>query len=538
MLAVSAPAAAPLSFSSTFEAAEEGVKFKVPADAVSRPPAQPAARYLRYSDGRTLEVYDPRALWVSGQFLGQWTLAAGGGFTVFAVRSPFPNLSPSQAVTRADFAAAAATAAAAPGPVEVTAWLADLTQGQLGGSPRRLPDTLRLQDLQVFEGEASLNRRAAYALSLKPVPGDDRPHRLVALFEAPAGTFSNVARVVEREFLASVERLPRGRALRPAGPPGATSGAAAAAAASADPEFVQSRQETLNSIRGLDGWWSVESRRFVVVSDLPGIRRQFVQRLQEELEILRQAHEVVLPPRQPIRACSAVRIFAERAAYEKHVGPEAKWSGGLWVPRMRELVISAPEQAGGARMKEIVADVVYHEATHQYIFYALNKNDPAVWFNEGLAEFFEMARLTRTGVSFEENDDHRERVLKMIKGGKADLAAFMAIDYPAFYDAENQDDEPRRNHYALAWSIQYYLLKGAPLERPAAAAALFDRYAAAVGSGTNEFEALQSVLAPLTLPELQKSFTAFWTSPSKRMAARGYDVVAERRKRAAAPAAR
>jgi hypothetical protein len=161
-----------------------------------------------------------------------------------------------------------------------------------------------------------------------------------------------------------------------------------------------------------------------------------VQRLQEELEILRQAHEVVLPPRQAIRACSAVRIFAERAAYEKHVGPEAKWSGGLWVPRMRELVISAPEQAGGARMKEIVGDVVYHEATHQYIFYALNKNDPAVWFNEGLAEFFEMARLTRTGVSFEENDDHRERVLKMIKGGKADLAAFMAIDYPAFYDAE------------------------------------------------------------------------------------------------------
>ena len=536
MLAVSASAAAPLSFSTTYEAAEEGVKFKVPADAVSRPPAQPVAHYLRYSDGRTLEVYDPRALWISGQFVGQWTLAAGGGFTVFAVRSPFPNLSPSQAVTRADFAAAAAVAT---GPIEVGAWLSDLTHGQLDGSPRRLPDTLRLQDLQVFEGEASLNRRAAYAFSVRPVPGDDRPHRLVAVFEAPAGMFSNVTRAVEREFLASVERLPRGRATRPAGPPGAASGPAAGAAAGTDPEFVQSRQETLNSIRGLDGWWSVESRRFVIVSDLPGICRQFVQRLQEELEILRQAHEVVLPPRQPIRACSAVRIFAERAAYEKHVGPEAKWSGGLWVPRMRELVISAPEQAGGARMKEIVGDVVYHEATHQYIFYALNKNDPAVWFNEGLAEFFEMARLTRTGVTFEENDDHRERVLKMIKGGQADLAAFMAIDYPAFYDAGNQDDEPRRNHYALAWSIQYYLLKGAPLERPAApAAALFDRYAAAVGAGTNEFEVLQSVLAPLTLPELQKSFTAFWTSPSKRMAARGYDVVAERRKRAAAPGPR
>jgi hypothetical protein len=237
------------------------VKFKVPADAVSRPPAQPAARYLRYSDGRTLEVYDPRALWVSGQFVGQWTLAAGGGFTVFAVRSPFPNLSPSQAVTRADFAAAAATAAAAPGPVEVSAWLADLTQGQLGGSPRRLPDTLRLQDLQVFEGEASLNRRAAYALSLKPVPGDDRPHRLVAVFEAPAGTFSNVARVVEREFLASVERLPRGRAAPPGSArPGPRVERPPPPPASADPEFVQSRQETLNSIRGLDGWWSVESR--------------------------------------------------------------------------------------------------------------------------------------------------------------------------------------------------------------------------------------------------------------------------------------
>ena len=215
------------------------------------------------------------------------------------------------------------------------------------------------------------------------------------------------------------------------------------------------------------------------------------------------------------------------------MGAAHKWSGGLWMPDQRELVISSPEQAGGARMKEIVGDVVYHEATHQYIFYALNKESPAVWFDEGMAEFFEMARLSRNGVLFEENDDHRERVLKLIKENKADLAALMAIDHPTFYDAANTDDEPRRNHYALAWSVVYYLLKGAPLDRTSPAAGFFDRYAAAVGSSDTESAVLQQALGTLAPADLQKGFTAFWTTPSKRMAARQFDVLAQRRKPAA-----
>ena len=375
----------------------------------------------------------------------------------------------------------------------------------------------------------SLNHRAAFALALKPMPGDASEHQLVALFEAPAGSFTGLAKVIEREFLPSIERMPRSRAVaRPgAAVPGAT-------AAAADPEMAQSRQEVLNTIKGLDGWWSVESPRFVMVSDLPGIRRQFVQRLQDELEVLRKAHEALLPPRRPIHAVGAVRIFAERAAYEKHVGAENKWSGGLWMPRDRELVISAPEQAGGARMKEIVGNVVYHEATHQYIFYALDKDEPAVWFNEGLAEFCELAKLTRSGVEFPENDDHRERVLKLIKGNKIDLAKFMVMDYPVFYDAQNTDDEPRKNNYATAWSIVYYLLKGAPLEHPSPHAPIFDQYVAAVGSSTNEADVLARGLGAVTLPDLQKSYTAFWTSPNKRMTARQFDVLASRARKPAA----
>ncbi len=80
-----------------------------------------------------------------------------------------------------------------------------------------------------------------------------------------------------------------------------------------------------------------------------------------------------------------VRVCKEMDEYYHYGGPPG--SAGYWASYKDELVfpdLSRPARSPTRRRSAFM----HHEAFHQYIYYALLKHNPPVWFNEGYAEYF------------------------------------------------------------------------------------------------------------------------------------------------------
>ena len=124
-------------------------------------------------------------------------------------------------------------------------------------------------------------------------------------------------------------------------------------------------------------------------------------------------------------------------------------TAAYWSPARRELVAYLPP-AGDAELLRTVR----HEAFHQYLSYATAMIPTSPWLNEGYAQYFED----------EENADWK--LGEVARPSKEEIAALakmlpavMRMDYAEFYAGT---DAERRLKYRLAWSIAYFLEKGAP----------------------------------------------------------------------------
>ncbi len=76
-----------------------------------------------------------------------------------------------------------------------------------------------------------------------------------------------------------------------------------------------------------------------------------------------------------------MRVCKDKAEYHKYGGPGG--SAGYWSPGDEELVFYQDK-----RNKKDSLRVLYHEAFHQYIHYAVGKVAPHSWFNEGHGDYF------------------------------------------------------------------------------------------------------------------------------------------------------
>ena len=64
-----------------------------------------------------------------------------------------------------------------------------------------------------------------------------------------------------------------------------------------------------------------------------------MERLRREIERARNCFMSWFPPQVRINEVSVVRIFNDRDEYTRYVGGEMEWTGGVWQPARRELVI-------------------------------------------------------------------------------------------------------------------------------------------------------------------------------------------------------
>ena len=214
------------------------------------------------------------------------------------------------------------------------------------------------------------------------------------------------------------------------------------------------------SVAAYSEWHAARSGELSILDNLdPALGEPLIEALTNDLPVLRRAYAKSAPsPLAETNSIASVRIFATRDEYLQYVGADAEWSAGQWDGAHRELAAWLPSMSTDSLMRTL-----RHEAFHQYLAYACALQTASPWFNEGHAEMFEWAVPDGEGGVEIGLDEDAALFIRLNAESLAELIpALMIMDYSQFYDGS---DEARELKYRLAWSIAYFLEKGAPLVR-------------------------------------------------------------------------
>lgn len=208
------------------------------------------------------------------------------------------------------------------------------------------------------------------------------------------------------------------------------------------------RADARHSVTNFANWHVTDAPEFSVLDDLPA-DNAFVRALTNELPVLRAKYAATLPsPVDGTNVLCVARIFKDRDEYLDAVGEDMAWTAAYWSPLRRELVAYLPMEGADGLMKTI-----RHEAFHQYLSYACAMITVSPWLNEGYAGYFENEasadwELGGRTLDFDKLAEFLPSVFKM--------------DYEQFYAGTALE---RQLKYRLAWSVAYFIEKGAPKVR-------------------------------------------------------------------------
>lgn len=205
------------------------------------------------------------------------------------------------------------------------------------------------------------------------------------------------------------------------------------------------RADAHHSVTNYANWHVTDAPEFTVLDDLPA-DNAFVCTLTNELPVLRRKYAATLPtPVDGTNVLCVARIFKDRDEYLDAVGENMDWTAAYWSTQRRELVAHLPKEGAERLMRTI-----RHEAFHQYLSYACAMISASPWLNEGYAEYFEDPESADWELGGRTLDFDKLAVF---------LPEVLKMDYDAFYAGSVHE---RQLKYRLAWSIAYFLEKGAP----------------------------------------------------------------------------
>jgi len=274
------------------------------------------------------------------------------------------------------------------------------------------------------------------------------------------------------------------------------------------------RIEARKSVENYDDWWFAETDGYIILSDVDTeTGKSLIRELQDTLPVLRLAHTKLVPPLSRETDIGLIRLFQKRADYMSFVGENHSWSGGMWMPGRRELVVF--EQENHAVMMRFIR----HELFHQYLSHAYCMLAAAPWVNEGHACLFENATVSIKGkITIEEDRERVALLLENLDAAAESLPQLLCASYEEFYD----DTSPRlRFKYALVWGLVYYLQKGAPLERNTPFKNILSDYALALAATHDEQAATAAAFKNVDLAVFKDNFREFWLK--RRGSAMRYD---------------
>ncbi|MCZ6574742.1 MAG: hypothetical protein O7C98_16440 [Planctomycetota bacterium] len=185
-----------------------------------------------------------------------------------------------------------------------------------------------------------------------------------------------------------------------------------------------------------------------------------------------------------------VYVFSAEPGYQRYcgriVGRAVMHSAGLYSPNLKQLLIwNLPDRTQMFR-------TIRHEGFHQYLD-SVVPEDPPVWLNEGLAEYYETAKRTSRGTrGGQRRPDHLMLLQKPLP-----LAEFLYIKPPQFY-------ANARLHYAQAWAVVHFLQHADRKTKR-----LFDRLIDELQKGRGADNAVRAVFPKDELPALEKQFRRY-----------------------------
>lgn len=209
------------------------------------------------------------------------------------------------------------------------------------------------------------------------------------------------------------------------------------------------------------GWEAYDTDHFIFVTNSKD--KKLVDQVLIDLELMRQSYIRRFPPAEGVdleKVISAVRFCTTYEDYLAYGGPDG--TGGYWNFVDEELVLVDVQTLdpkiikANPNLKNIqVLDVLYHEAMHQYFYYANGNLAPASWFNEGFGEVFGGSVPDRKKYEIARIDKNRFRMAWIKQCQRInrwpDLKAFLKMTQSEFYGGSILQN------YAFGWAFCYFL---------------------------------------------------------------------------------
>ncbi|MCK6461059.1 MAG: hypothetical protein L6Q95_14340, partial [Planctomycetes bacterium] len=134
-------------------------------------------------------------------------------------------------------------------------------------------------------------------------------------------------------------------------------------------------------LEGLKDWDALDTKNYLIVYNKE-VKRPLLKKIAVHIEQIRaDVYEKLFPPSKEVKAISVVRVCKDPEEYHRYGGPGG--SAGYWSRGDEELVFYQDKSN-----KKDSLRVLYHEAFHQYIHYAVGDVAPHSWFNEGHGDYF------------------------------------------------------------------------------------------------------------------------------------------------------
>ncbi len=508
-----------LKFLKSVELPALGLKMNIMPEARELPPPPPQVfryTFTRGAEKWNADMFSPDELWKATQFAGKWVDQSSNTLLLATMTSIFPADKFTQKhATREDFDKAMSeenktavdwTDEAIRKWAESFSGRASLTIQTIQRAPSRIKTLKAFHIAENVFGYAFCLVRPA-----TPSTAATSTWFFAMLELHPRVDVERAQKSIMEQFFPSI--YPAKLVQKQAAVSTAFQSAAFTGKQQKSPEFIASRAQVTDSIKNMKDWWYAETENYIFLSNLKSNYRVLIKDLQEKIEYLRNAFEQFMPPRKEITAVSVIRAFASSDEYTSYVSKEMSWSGGLWSPTHKELVIRPIEWGGSKVQRERFFKTVFHEAFHQYVYYAFDQHNPAVWFDEGHAEFYSAALINDRKFYLGENSSSVQAVDELVKTRTIDINRLIHLNHEQFYD---KSDEIRHKNYALAWAIVYYLRKAAPLENPAKYAKILDRYCDALWETKDKDKATDVAFEGIDIRTFQNDFISFWTSQRKR----------------------
>jgi len=210
------------------------------------------------------------------------------------------------------------------------------------------------------------------------------------------------------------------------------------------------REAIKNQIAGNPGWWALDTKNYVFLTNSKN--KGFIKQLGREIETMRaKVYEKLFPPTKKVTAICIVRVFSDQSEYFQYGGPYG--SAGYWNSQKEELVLfEGFDDMSTSKSNESTKSVMYHEAFHQYIHYAVSDLAPHSWFNEGHGDFFAGAHVRGSRVSFRPFDWRVDYLKRHLQQGKGLIPIRSLVRLPQGEYYSNAGLK-----YSEGWALIYYL---------------------------------------------------------------------------------